>query len=46
MPPKYSFAHVVKLVDTLSSGGSAFGRGGSTPLMRTFPNYLQEGRLI
>ena len=41
-PPKYSFAHVVKLVDTLSSGGSAFGRGGSNPLMRTFPNYLQK----
>lgn len=42
IPPKYSFAHVVKLVDTLSSGGSAFGRGGSNPLMRTFPNYLQK----
>lgn len=25
------FAQVVKLVDTLSSGGSAFGRGGSSP---------------
>ena len=29
------YAHVVKLVDTLSSGGSALGRGGSNPLMRT-----------
>ena len=28
-------AHVVKLVYTLSSGGSAFGCGGSSPLMRT-----------
>lgn len=28
-------AHVVKLVDTLSSGGSASRRGGSNPLMRT-----------
>ncbi len=35
MPRKYSYAHVVKLVDTLSSGGSALGRGGSNPLMRT-----------
>ena len=33
-------AHVVKLVDTLSSGGSAFGRGGSSPLVRTDPEKL------
>ena len=35
IPREYTLAHVVKLVDTLSSGGSAFGRGGSNPLMRT-----------
>ena len=29
---------MVKLVDTLSSGGSALGRGGSNPLMRTVVN--------
>ena len=29
------FAFVVKLVDTLSSGGSALGCGGSTPPERT-----------
>ena len=38
-------AHVVKLVDTQSSGGCAFGRGGSNPLMRTFPNLLALPRL-
>ena len=31
------FAFVVKLVDTLSSGGSALGCGGSTPPERTKP---------
>lgn len=32
------------MVDTLSSGGSAFGRGGSTPLVRTFikPLFMFE----
>ncbi len=28
-------AHVAELVDALSSGGSAFGREGSTPFVRT-----------
>ena len=30
-------ADVAKLVDALSSGGSVFGRGGSSPLIRTKP---------
>jgi hypothetical protein len=32
-------AHVVKLVDTLSSGGSAARHGGSSPLVRTNPGW-------
>ena len=30
-------ADVAKLVDALSSGGSVFGHGGSSPLIRTKP---------
>jgi hypothetical protein len=32
-----SAAQVAKLVDALSSGGSAFGHGGSSPFLRTTP---------
>ncbi len=30
------YAHVAKLVDALSSGGSAFGCEGSNPFVRTY----------
>ncbi len=33
---------MAELVDALSSGGSAFGRGGSTPLMRTNPDIRKN----
>ena len=39
-------ADVVELVDTLSWGGSAFGRAGSTPAIGTIFLVIQNGRVI
>lgn len=39
-----NYAGVVKLVDTLGLGPSAFGRGGSSPLSGTILRYGVECR--